>query len=201
MSEVAFDTGHPERPRLLLAVILALVAIGGAIDLAFDAPRRWLSAHVVTELTLMLVSLAAATVLARGWWHAERRLVRATRTLAHRDAERAAWRARAEGALSDLARAIDAQFAAWGLTPVEREVAFELLRGRSHKQIAALTGRSERTVRQHAVAVYGKSGLGGRAELAAFFLGAMGPIDVAREPPTAARSAAPPRAPETAAGR
>ena len=45
-----------------------------------------------------------------------------------------------------------------------------MLKGRSHKQIAFATGRSERTVRQHAVAVYQKSGLNGRAELAAFFL-------------------------------
>jgi hypothetical protein len=39
-----------------------------------------------------------------------------------------------------------------------------------HKQIAARTGRSERTVRQHAVSVYERSGIGGRAELAAFYL-------------------------------
>ena len=45
-----------------------------------------------------------------------------------------------------------------------------LLKGHSHKQIAFETGRSERTVRQHAVAVNQKSGLAGRAELAAFFL-------------------------------
>jgi DNA-binding NarL/FixJ family response regulator len=36
-----------------------------------------------------------------------------------------------------------------------------------------MTGRSERTVRQHAVAVYEKSGLHGRSELAAFFLDAV----------------------------
>ena len=36
-------------------------------------------------------------------------------------------------------------------------------------KVAALSGKSERTVRQHAVAVYRKSGLGGRAQLAAFF--------------------------------
>jgi len=34
----------------------------------------------------------------------------------------------------------------------------------------SLSGRRERTVRQHAVAVYRKSGLSGRAELSAFFL-------------------------------
>jgi DNA-binding NarL/FixJ family response regulator len=45
-----------------------------------------------------------------------------------------------------------------------------LLKGHGHKQAAALTGRSERTVRQHAVSIYHKAGLSGRAELAAFFL-------------------------------
>ena len=35
---------------------------------------------------------------------------------------------------------------------------------------AAVLDRSERTVRQHAVSVYRKSGLAGRAELSAFFL-------------------------------
>jgi DNA-binding NarL/FixJ family response regulator len=45
-----------------------------------------------------------------------------------------------------------------------------LLKGLSHKGIAKRTGTSERTVRQHAVAVYRKSGLSGRAELAGFFL-------------------------------
>ena len=50
------------------------------------------------------------------------------------------------------------------------EVSLLLLKGYGHKEIAALLGRSERTVRQHAVAVYRKSHLSGRAELAAFFL-------------------------------
>jgi DNA-binding CsgD family transcriptional regulator len=92
------------------------------------------------------------------------------RSLEERRAERDAWRASAEKALEGLGRAIDRQFDAWGLTPAEREVALLVLKGLGHKQIAGLTGRSERTVRQHAVTVYGKAGLGGRAELAAFFL-------------------------------
>jgi len=57
------------------------------------------------------------------------------------------------------------------LTPAERETALMLLKGFSLKRIAALSGRSERTVRQHAVAVYEKAGLAGRAELSGFFLG------------------------------
>jgi DNA-binding CsgD family transcriptional regulator len=53
---------------------------------------------------------------------------------------------------------------------VERETALMLLKGHGHKEIATILGKSERTVRQQAVAVYRKSGLAGRAELSAFFL-------------------------------
>ncbi|MEY3046615.1 MAG: hypothetical protein RL242_3457, partial [Pseudomonadota bacterium] len=45
-----------------------------------------------------------------------------------------------------------------------------LLKGLSFKEIAELRQTSERTVRQQAGEVYRKSGLGGRNELAAFFL-------------------------------
>jgi len=45
-----------------------------------------------------------------------------------------------------------------------------LLKGFGHKEIAGLQSKSERTVRQHAIAVYRKSGLSGRAQLSAFFL-------------------------------
>ena len=79
-------------------------------------------------------------------------------------------RKRAESALAGFSTAVERHFQAWNLTPTEREVALLLLKGYGHKQVAARTGRSERTVRQHAVSVYEKSGLGGRAELAAFFL-------------------------------
>jgi DNA-binding NarL/FixJ family response regulator len=64
---------------------------------------------------------------------------------------------------------MDRQFDEWALTPAEKETALFLLKGYSHKEVASLTRRSERTVRQHAVSVYRKSGLSGRAELAAFF--------------------------------
>src|SRR5262249_15625349 len=90
--------------------------------------------------------------------------------LAQQAVERDAWRASAEAALAGLGRSIDERFTAWGLTPTERDVALLLLKGQSHKQIAFATGRSERTVRQHAVTVYQKSRRNGRAELAALLL-------------------------------
>lgn len=154
--------------------ILLLVAIGGAIDLAFDRPGSWVSPHVIIEVALMITSLSFSIILWRGWRRAQHRLVRTEASLARSIVERDTWRKNAESALASFSSAVEQQLAAWGLTAAEREVALLLLKGLGHKQIAARTGRSERTVRQHAVSVYEKSGLSGRAELAAFFLEGLG---------------------------
>lgn len=156
--------------RVMLAVVLIATMVGGGIDLVLDAPDSWLSAHVLYEVSLIVIAMVTFILLWRGWWESRHDLVEARQLLAIRAEERDAWRASAEAALTGLGRAIDERFSAWGLTPAERDVALLLLKGQSHKQIAFSTGRSERTVRQHAVAVYQKSGLSGRAELAAFFL-------------------------------
>jgi DNA-binding CsgD family transcriptional regulator len=158
------------RLRLPLAALLVVIAAGGAVDLALDAPKSWLSAHVIYEVALIAGALGTASWLWLGWRNAERTSSGLRRLVAERQAERDAWQASARDALAGLAAAIDRQLDRWGLTPAEREVVSLVLRGRSHKQIASATGRSERTVRQHAAAAYRKAGLGGRAELAAFFL-------------------------------
>jgi len=156
--------------RLVLAAVLAAIVVGGVVDLLLDAPDRWLSLHVIYEVLLITGALAASVWLWRAWRQAAESAASLERSLAERQAERDAWRDRARKSLEGLGRAVDDQFRGWGLTPAEREVALLLLKGHGHKQIAAATGRSERTVRQHAVTVYRKAGLGGRAELAAFFL-------------------------------
>jgi DNA-binding CsgD family transcriptional regulator len=173
--------------RVLVSLVLAAVVLGGAFDLYMDAPADWLSAHVLAELSLILLSTATGVLLWRAWRQATTERIATARSLTAVEEDRRAWRQRAESALMGLRRAIDEQFDAWGLTPAEREVALLLLKGEGHKQIAGLTNRSASTVRQHAVSVYGKSGQAGRAELAAFFLeGLLHPIEPAtEEPPTA----------------
>lgn len=156
--------------RLLLVVVLAGTIFGGALDIYMDAPDTWRSAHVMYEIGLIAAAMASSVVLWRGWWRSRQTLAETQRALESNAAEREAWRATAESVLAGFGRAVEERFAAWGLTPVESEIALRLLKGHSHKQIAFETGRSERTVRQHAVSVYQKSKLGGRAELAAFFL-------------------------------
>jgi DNA-binding CsgD family transcriptional regulator len=159
--------------RLLLAGILAAAIIGGAVDLVLDAPDTLWSLHVIYELVLVAASMAGFYLLWRNWLHTRHDLTETRHELAEQSAERDAWRASAESAIAGFGRAIEERFRAWQLTPAEGEVALLLLKGRSHKEIAYLSSRSERTVRQHAVSVYQKSGLSGRAELAAFFLDAL----------------------------
>jgi len=90
--------------------------------------------------------------------------------LAHARAEGDRWREAARVHIDGLSRAIRAQFDAWRLTGGEADVAILMLKGLSHKEIARLRHSSAATVRQQAAAVYTKSGLKSRAELAAYFL-------------------------------
>ena len=162
---------------LSLIIVLSVVVVGGALDLWMDGPQRWFTIHAALEVMLLLFSAGCLVFFWRSWRDSAREatvvrsaLALSERSLAERQAERDQWRASAEHALAGLGRAIDTQFDSWGLTTAERDVAMLLLRGLGHKQIAGQTGRSERTVRQHAVSIYEKANLSGRAELAAFFL-------------------------------
>lgn len=167
------DDGTEQDPKiqLLLAGIFLVVVIGGVIDLVLDQPDSLWTAHVVFEVLMILISLASASYLASGWFSASHAVSELRHSVADREAERDAWKARAGAAMESLGRAVGLQFGDWELTASEAETALLLLKGFSTKRIARLTERSDRTVRQHAVAVYKKSGLSGRSELAAFFLG------------------------------
>jgi DNA-binding CsgD family transcriptional regulator len=152
-----------------LVVLLAALALVGMVDLFFDLGEDSL-AHRAVGVAFAALGFGGAVFLARRLRREHSRLLTVESALRERAAERDEWQARARNLLEGLGAAIDHQFESWELTGAERETALFLLKGYSHRDIAALTGRSERTVRQHAVVVYRKSGLAGRAELAAFFL-------------------------------
>ena len=158
------------RLRWILAVALLSIVVGATADLVMDKPETWLSFHVIFETLMIAGALLMATTLWLGWWRSAHSTISLRESLEAQRLDRDAWKASAEAALEGLGRAIDAQFTSWQLTPTEREVALMLLKGYGHKEIAGLTARSERTVRQHAGVVYEKAGIAGRAELAAFFL-------------------------------
>lgn len=151
---------------LLFAAIFVLIGI----DIASDYRAGTELLHVATELAVMAAALVGAVAL---WWMlraAQRRAEALTVDLAAAREEARRFSEDARDALQGLGEAIDRQFQRWELTTAEREVGLLMLKGLSHREIAALRQTTEVTVRQQALAVYRKAGLRGRSELSAFFL-------------------------------
>jgi DNA-binding NarL/FixJ family response regulator len=154
-----------------IAAVL-FVAIAGLIGVDITADYRSGSdpGHLLTEAAVMLAALAGAAMLWRQLRSARREAERLSVDLvaARQEAER--FRNEAHDALRGLGEAIENQFIRWQLSPAEREVGLLLLKGLSHKEVAAARSTSETTIRQQALAIYRKSGLRNRSELSAFFL-------------------------------
>jgi DNA-binding NarL/FixJ family response regulator len=152
------------------------IAIFGGIltflvaDLLSDLHDGHGPAHVVLELAAGALALIGVALFVRHAWGLHGVADDLESDLRASEAEARAWRAEAQQALEGLGAAIDREFARWGLTDAERSVAVMLLRGLSHKEIAAERGTNEGTVRRQALAIYRKAGLSGRSSLAAFFL-------------------------------
>jgi DNA-binding CsgD family transcriptional regulator len=150
------------------AIVLGLVIID---VLKSDEPFTWpIFLLDLLEKTLLAIGMAATAIIALEIRGLKRERSGLLDDLARARAEGERWRAQVRQHVEGLSKAISMQFAAWRLSAGEAEVAALLLKGLSHKEIAGLRETSEATVRQQAAAVYRKSGLGSRAELAAFFL-------------------------------
>ncbi len=157
--------------------LFVLIAGLMATDLTIEFRRGVAPGLQTFELLIFLFALAG---IGLHWWQmaaARRRSDRLheklqeARAQVRRSGEDAAkWHLEAHAVLRGLGEAIDRQFERWQLTPAERDVALLQLKGLRHKEIADLRKTSERTVRQQALAIYRKSGLSGRSDLAAFFL-------------------------------
>ncbi len=99
-------------------------------------------------------------------------------------AEGNGWRTKVRSHLAGLKAGLDLQFQDWGMTPAEREVGLLMLKGLSHKEIAALRATTEATVRQQAQSIYRKANLPGKTAFSAFFLEDLfAPEEVASPPP------------------
>ena len=151
---------------LLFVVIAGLIGV----DITADYRAGSETSHLLTEAVIMVAAFAGAAMLWRQFRSARQEAERLSVDLvaARQEAER--FRNEAHDALRGLGEAIDRQFIRWQLSPAEREVGLLLLKGLSHREIAAARSTGETTIRQQALAIYRKSGLRNRSELSAFFL-------------------------------
>jgi len=156
--------------RVAVTVLLVGIGVLATLDAVSDWGAGGSPGHVLAELAVAAGAAAGVALLWARYVRTRSELQSTRHTLERARADAELWRRRNEETLRGLAAAIDQQLESWRLTAAEKEVAFLLLKGLSFKEIAVVRGAGERTVRQQALAVYAKSGLGGRAELAAFFL-------------------------------
>jgi len=158
------------RARLVAALLFVVIASLIGADVVADYRAGSAPGHLVTEAAVMGLALAGAAALWQELRSTRRYADQLSVDLAAARLEAERFRNEARDVLRGLGEAIDRQFDRWALSPAEREVALLLLKGLSHRDVAAIRATSDATIRQQALAVYRKAGLRTRSELSAFFL-------------------------------
>ena len=161
------------RTRLVLASIgvAAFVLMLGVEVVTEDGRIRILDLLGDALQTALVVAAAVAcALLATRMQSQHEEKMNLLRDLESARAEGEAWRREAHLHVAGLGTAIEGQFEIWGLTAAEREIGLLMLKGLSHKEIAALRGTTDLTVRHQATAIYQKAGVESRTAFCAFFL-------------------------------
>jgi DNA-binding CsgD family transcriptional regulator len=174
-----------DRERWVISAILLGTAVLVGTDLFTDSSEGAHWWHLAAEGFVALAALAGVVFLLRGSFALKRSLAAEVLKSTGLQAEAEQWRKQAKVHIEGLAQEIERQLTSWKLTMSEKEVAFLLLKGLSQKEIAEVRKTSEKTARAQSAAIYEKSGLSGRSELAAFFLeDLLGPSEGSAEEPT-----------------
>tara|TARA_R110002073_G_scaffold4321_5_gene28556 strand:- start:22266 stop:22853 length:588 start_codon:yes stop_codon:yes gene_type:complete len=152
----------------LLSLPTALEYFGGGKD----------SDPVALAGDLFELLVFAGTIASMSWLTLEMREIRSRHDVLLEDlsgsrAENRKWRESQRDQINGFRAAVLSQFNDWELSAAERDIASLMLKGCSHKQIAAVRQSNESTVRQQAQSIYRKSALNNRAELSAYFLDAI----------------------------
>ena len=153
-----------------IASLLAVIVLLKALDLSMDIGLGLPVSHLAQEWALLLLSLGGFIYLVIEMRQRTLRYESLVDTLSLSEERLGTLTDEMREARHRHGQAVQQQFHSWGLTTSEQEVALMLLKGLSLKEIAALRDTREKTVRQQASTIYGKSGLEGRHALAAWFL-------------------------------
>lgn len=164
------NEGLSRSERSLIAMILVGIVVLLVADIFTDSREgiNWI--HLATEVGVVLVSAIGFLILIRGFFRKSHEISEHHMVIEKLKEESRLWKTESKKHIDGLSQAIDIQLERWRLSHSEKEVALLLLKGLSLKEIAGIRETTEKTARAHSVMVYQKSGLGGRSELAAFFL-------------------------------
>ncbi len=159
-----------QKERAVLIVVLATVALMVAIDLVTDSQEGVAIWHILVEGGAGLAALFGIFYVLKDSFNLQHKLSDSLSENAKLKKEAEDWKTEAQKYIEGLSKSIDLQLSKWNLSQAEKEVALLLLKGLSLKEVAEIRNTTEKTARVQSIAVYSKSGLAGRSELAAFFL-------------------------------
>ncbi|MCE9598932.1 MAG: helix-turn-helix transcriptional regulator [Spirochaetia bacterium] len=152
--------------RIVFSILLLSIALLGCIDLALDWGDTGLL-HTAVEGMAILLCLVLLGLI---WRQIERTIKISESDRGRTELEFLEFKRRNRDTLDQFRSAMHDQFARWNFSQTEMRVAEGLIRGYSLREIAGRANRSVKTVRNQSTSVYGKAGMTGRADLAAFFL-------------------------------
>jgi DNA-binding CsgD family transcriptional regulator/F0F1-type ATP synthase assembly protein I len=158
------------KEKKFFALILASILTMVIIDLISDSREGAKSWHLLAEGLMGLMAGIGIYVILRNSMETKQQLKDERENFSNFKMQAENWREQSRKYVEGLSQAIDQQFTLWSLSVAEKEVALLLLKGLSLKEIAEVRNTTEKTARTQSTAIYSKSGLSGRSELAAFFL-------------------------------
>lgn len=154
----------------MLVVFLAVVVIASGSDIIADLSHGAGLTHQIQEITILLCALLILCLLIYDNVVTKRKISHLMAELEEVKNMPVPESAAVLAARQQLNHAINEQFTEWQLTGSERDIGIMLLKGYSLKEIAALRGTAEKTIRQQASSVYQKSGTSGRHAFSAWFI-------------------------------
>ena len=152
---------------LTLFVLVFLITI---VDITSDFKGMGeLNRHIMVEASLALLSAIAFVVLFRSIRQQHKMLDNTLVKLHQTNQQLDEVQSQTAKLMGEFSKIIQTQFADWGFTESEKEVALLMLKGLSLDEISTVRNTKEKTVRQQASSCYKKANVSGRHELAAYF--------------------------------
>ena len=159
-----------QNKETLLILIFVIVIIASGVDLVADLSHGATLSHVAKEAVIVTMSALAIAWLIAGLKQQSNEIRQLQHELNNIGETSNPPKKYILDARKTLGNVIAQQFAEWKLTQSEADVGRLLLKGLSLKEIATIRDTLEKTVRQQASSIYGKSGLSGRHAFSAWFI-------------------------------
>ena len=154
----------------LLMFFTSLVILASSGDLIIDLSHGASINHLLQETIILLFAIAILTWLFLDRQTKKQEIESLREELSESHQQSSSDSLEIAHSKRQLAEFIRDQFTEWKLTESEREIGQLLLKGCSLKEIAALRGTAEKTIRQQASSIYQKSGVSGRHAFSAWFI-------------------------------